>query len=187
MALKNFQDPLRKRVFAGSLEAIADASRKIDDCTRSAIMEADVFIITLGLTEVWRNKKNGQYVCMAPGRAQMKDVEFVRSDFESNLENMRAVCSLIAENCPGKPVFLTVSPVGLERTFTENDVVVANMESKSILRAVAGQVEKEFKDVYYWPSYEIAMREDMYEEDGRHVLKDGVHKIISAFIQTYCE
>jgi hypothetical protein len=60
------------------------------------------------------------------------------------------------------------------------------MESKSLLRAVAGQITREYDNVIYWPSYEIAMREDMFENDGRHVLKAGVDKIINAFMDAHC-
>ena len=74
---------------------------------------------------------------------------------------------------------LTVSPVTLEATATDNDVVVANLESKSLLRAVAGQVSREFDNVHYFPSYELAMYYDIFEEDGRHVTREAVARIIA--------
>jgi hypothetical protein len=182
-----YQDPYRKHIFADSLEGLAAVTRRLDACIHDAIRRVDVYILTLGLIEAWRDKRSGRYVCRAPAPAQMDKVEFVLSDFAANLENMRRVCSLIGEHRPGAQIVLTVSPVGLGRTFTGRDVVVANMESKSLLRAVAGQIEREFANVTYWPSYEIAMREDLFHDDGRHVTSQGVEKILDAFIEAHCE
>jgi hypothetical protein len=80
---------------------------------------------------------------------------------------------------------LSVSPVPLEATATDNDVVVANLESKSLLRAVAGPVSREFDNVHYFPSYEFAMYYDIFEEDGRHVTREAVARIINVFFQSF--
>lgn len=181
---KIFQDPHRKRIFAGTPGDLLDLSSKLDHCIREGIKNADVYIITLGLIEVWKNKRTGRYLCMAPGRGQ-DYAEFILSDFQSNLDNMRRVCSLIESNAPGRPVIVTVSPVPLARTYTGRDIIVANAESKALLRTVAGQIEREFSNVTYWPSYEIAQREDIYEDDGRHVRRESVDKIVTAFMQAH--
>lgn len=181
-----YQDPARKLVFGRDLEAAFEATRKLDACLQTAVREADVYIITLGLTEVWKNLRNGRYACQAPLKPN-PDAAFERSDFASNLANMRRVCGLLREHFPQKKVILTVSPVALRRTFTGRDIVVANMESKSILRTVAGQIEREFDNVLYWPSFEVASRENIFEQDGRHVSAAGVDKIVSAFVAAHCE
>ena len=69
-------------------------------------------------------------------------------------------------------------------TFTKNDVYVANMESKSLLRAVAGQVCREEENVHYFPSFEIAtaLHGKGHNEDGRHVREQTVFEITSAFM-----
>jgi hypothetical protein len=180
-----YQDPRRKRIFAATPDALSDLVSKVDSCIAAGIRDADIFIITLGLIETWRDKKTGQNLCMPPGKDQMNDSEFVFTGFQENFENMRRVCALIRDHAPGKKIILTVSPVPLGKTFTGRDIVVANMESKSLLRTVAGQIAREFGNVIYWPSYEIAMREDMFEDDGRHVTKSGVDKIIGAFMDAH--
>lgn len=182
-----FQNPLRKRVFSTSREGLADLSSKLDARIAHSIREADIHIITLGLIETWRNKRTGSYLCMAPGRDQMQDAEFHLSDFQANLDNMRRVCSLVKTHAPAKMILLTVSPVPLARTYAGKDIIVANMESKSLLRAVAGQIEREFDNVIYWPSYEIAAYEDIYEEDGRHVTRAAVNKIVDSFMEAHCQ
>lgn len=181
-----YQDPFRRQVFADSLERLAELSARIDDCIRDAIQVADVYVITLGLIEAWRDRATGRHLCCAPPSEKRADCEFVLGDFATNLDNVRRVCSLIATNRPGTRIILTVSPVALRRTFTGRDIIVANMESKSVLRAVAGQIAREFDQVTYWPSYEVGMREDIFEKDGRHVTRQGVEKIVGAFLETHC-
>lgn len=185
-----WQDPYRKHVYASGETAILDLSRKVDDCIAEAIRRADIYIITLGLTEVWRNTANGLVVNQTPdgevnGRAA--GFAFECSTYEQNYENMQSVCSMIQNHFPRKRIVLTVSPVSLKRTYSGNDIVVANMESKSILRAVAAAITREFDNVVYWPSYEIALARDIYQEDGRHVRIDGVAAIVDQFLAVHLE
>jgi GSCFA family len=183
-----WQDPYRKHVYASSEGAILDLSRKVDACMTEAILRADVYIITLGLTEVWRNDKNGLIVNQVPDgelNGKAPGFTFERSTYEQNYENMHVVCSLVQERFPDKKIVLTVSPVALKRTFSGNDIVVANMESKSTLRAVAAAVSREFSNVIYWPSFEIALARDIYEADGRHVTRAGVDAIVQQFLTTH--
>ena len=64
-------------------------------------------------------------------------------------------------------------------------MVVATIEAKSILRAVAGQLSREFDNVHYWPSYDLCVKDDIYREDGRHVRPDAVAMIVDTFIEAY--
>jgi hypothetical protein len=86
---------------------------------------------------------------------------------------------------PERKVIITVSPVALSRTFSDSDVITANTESNSILRAVAGALSRAFPNVIYWPSYEIALAQDVYEEDGRHVTREGVEQIVNQFVAVH--
>lgn len=178
-----WQDPYRKRVFAADRDSLVNLSSKISDCIRTAIQKADTYIITLGLTEVWKNDTNELFINQAP--SEKKGYSFVESTYEQNYDNMHKVCSLLKMHFPDKPVILTVSPVPLTRTFTSNDIVVANTESKSILRAVAARVAKENRNVTYWPSYEIALARDLFEDDGRHVRRTGIDLIVDQFIKVH--
>lgn len=179
-----WQDPYRKMVYAADQPSIIDLSAKVTDCVRAAIQQADVYIITLGLTEVWKNAANGLYINQAPKFAGDR-FTFVESTYEQNYENIARVCSLVAKHYPTKRIILTVSPVPLTRTFTGRDVVVANTESKCTLRTVAARISKEFSNVTYWPSYEIALARDLFLEDGRHVRQDGIDLIVDQFIKVH--
>ena len=77
---------------------------------------------------------------------------------------------------------LTVSPVPLGRTFTDLDVVVANVESKCLLRTAAGEMARRFENVHYFPSFEICGASgEVYEDDGRHVRRNVVQQIVRLF------
>ena len=79
----------------------------------------------------------------------------------------------------------TVSPVALAETWTGEDVVRANLQSKATLRAAVGQLCRELPGIAYWPSFEFAMAGGVFKEDGRHVKAIAVEEIVSGFLQTH--
>ena len=179
-----WQDPYRKKAYATSEVRIRELSRKIDDAIRDAILACDAYIITLGLTEVWRNDRNGLYLNQAPEHS-LNGFTFEQSTYEQNYENMRRICSLVREHYPTKPIVVSVSPVPLKQTFTDLDVVTANMESKCTLRAVAAALSRQFENVTYWPSFEVTFNRDVFRPDGRHVRSEVVEKIVERFIDAH--
>ncbi len=187
----SWQDPHRKRVMAADEESILDISRKIDACVAEGIRQSDIYIITLGLVETWRNSETGYHFCLPPnddtqgGMDKAKSIEFYLSSYQENYENLKRTCTLIQQHYPERKIVLTVSPVALYRTQTDNDVVVASVEAKSILRAVTAQICREFSNVSYWPSYELATRDDIFRHDGRHVRQDSVSMIVDTFIEAH--
>ncbi len=183
-----YQDPYRRLVFGSRLDDVRDVTAKLDRLFRDGIADADVYIFTLGLIEVWRKTDNGLFACMNPGYGGgggVGETEFVKSGFQDNYENMRRTLELIFERYPDRQVALTVSPVPLGSTFTDNDVFVANMESKSTLRAGATQLTVEFDRVHYFPSYEICQMTNPFEADGRHVRSEIVAMITSNFLRMF--
>jgi hypothetical protein len=183
-----YQDPFRLRIFGRSMEDLVDISDKISNCIDDGLRVADVVVLTLGLTEVWRIKTSGLHICIGPKTKAdpvWPLVEFHSSTFTENYLNVMTTINRIWATYPQKQIVLTVSPVALGRTHTQNDVVVANMISKSTLRAVVAQVCAERPEIIYWPSYEFAAREDVYKEDGRHVTDEAVARIIHSFLEAY--
>lgn len=180
-----FQDPFRRQVFAATQETVTDLSTKIGACIRDGLAAADVLIFTLGLTECWRDRQSGLFVCMGPGDLDdplLQRVEFHASTFAENYSNLVAIVDRISTVFPNKTVVISVSPVSLGRTWTDEDIVVANMTSKSTLRAVVAEVCRQKPGIIYWPSYEFAAREDVFKEDGRHVQLDAVDRIVDSFL-----
>ena len=183
-----FQDPYRYDVYGSDIDATLDLSEKIGTAIRVGLECADVIIITLGLTECWRNRANGMYVCRGPESENdelFSRLEFHRSGFAENYENVVATIDRILALGSTKTIVLTVSPVPLKLTWTGQDIVVANMASKSILRAVADAVCRDRPQVLYWPSFEYSSRRDVFCADGRHVREDAVTDIVDAFTSVH--
>lgn len=180
-----FQCPYRRRIFAESPEDLRKLTCRIDQAIREGLETADLMVFTLGLTEVWRKKDNGRVSCCEPGYCHgggELETEFVASSFQQNLDNLRATVNVIKQHFGNRNILISVSPVPLGRTFRPLEVTVANTESKSILRTVAGEIAGAFDNVYYFPSYEMCLSDpNAFREDGRHVTRNKVDQIMGLF------
>jgi hypothetical protein len=156
---------------------------------RSMFATLDVFVFTMGLTEGWESRRDGTMYAVAPGTVAgsyyaekhvFRNLRYaeIRADMLAFWERLRAVN-------PGARMLLTVSPVPLAATATDNHVLVATTYSKSVLRAVAGDLSEEIDDIYYFPSYEIISshpaRGMFYEPDLRNVNQFGVDFVMKNF------
>ncbi len=184
---KIYQDPYRRSVFARSPDDLLATIASLDDVVADGIRAADVFLITLGLIEVWRKKDDGRFACEYPGYnlgGGHDETEFHLSTYPENYENLRRTVSYIKKTNPDAHIVFTVSPVWLGRTFSGGDIFVANAESKSQLRAICGQLARDEADVLYFPSYEIALalHGEGHAADGRHVNADTVANITGTYM-----
>ncbi len=189
-----FQDPYRREVFAHTKEEIIARTRAFDELIRRGVMDSDVYIFTLGLTEVWKKKDDGRVICGAPGLGRgggYDETVFWRSGYSENYDNVKRWVDLIHARFPDRPVVLSVSPVILAQTFTDDDVYAANTESKAILRAVAGAIARDCQNTFYFPAFELCAlyekteKRPAYQPDGRHVTPDTVQFVLDAFIRNY--
>ncbi|WP_018391391.1 GSCFA domain-containing protein [Ancylobacter sp. FA202] len=185
-----FQDPYKRLVFGKTVEDLHAAVDLVNAEMRASFDEATAFVFTFGMAEVFRNKRNGKIVGQKPnygGGAGLDETEYHQSDFSENLDNLRSIVRLIRSRKPDAPIFLSVSPVPLERTFGPSDIITANCEGKAILRAAAGQVVREFDGLYYVPSFELVTLAglDGFREDGRHVRPKVVEQIVAGFSDAY--
>ena len=186
-----FQDPHRRLVFADSEENLIRLRAAMDEGIRQAFQHAQAFVFTLGLTEAWWIKATDLPACAEPdyGNPDSKPLCYFRNlDFASTLYYVEDLLRLIRKfRGPEVPIFISVSPIPLARTFREKDIAAANMESKSILRTVAGQVTESTPETIYFPSYELCVLdpEAFESEDGRHVKKTKVRSIIDLFYQAH--
>ena len=104
------------------------------------------------------------------------------SSFEDNYADVSKIVELVTDVRGDAKIVFTVSPVPLFMTRTDVGCVVANTESKAVLRAVAGQIARDHPNVTYFPSYEICMNTPIaFDADGRHVRRDTVNTIMDAF------
>ncbi|MBO2604366.1 GSCFA domain-containing protein [Shewanella algae] len=164
-----------------SREALLEYRRKVVAETKRHIAASNSFIFTLGLIETWVDP-NGVCYPSCPGvklgefdpdcyRLKVFDYEEVYIDLDRLLQQLKCIN-------PKLKLILTVSPVPLTATATEEHVLVANGHSKSVLRAVAGSFCKDVADASYFPSYELittSLPADFrFLDNRRTVSKEGV-------------
>ncbi len=186
-----FVDPFRPNigeVFA-SVEAVEAARAEHLAHVRRMFETLDVFVFTLGLTEGWVDRRDGAAYPVTPGSvtkgADPAHFEFLNLDHAAvKADLLDFLGELFAVN-PKAQVILTVSPVPLIATYGPDDVLSATTYSKSVLRAVAGEVAGLFGAVQYFPSYEIITggfnRGTYFAEDLRSVRPEGVAHVMRVF------
>jgi hypothetical protein len=161
--------------------------KKDKTVTRELFDLANVFIITLGLSEVWYEKESG-YVFWKAISSEIYDEKqhgFRNVTVEENKKNLHRIIDIIRKYNSRATVILTLSPVGLKATFRPVSCITANCVSKASLRAAVDEVINERADdnLYYWPSYEIVASSHryLYEADHRHPKRDTVQQIMRLF------
>lgn len=189
-----FFDPVRPCIEPGGFETeqdLFDARHATFEALRKGISEADVFIFTLGLTEMWLNSDTGLVYASCPGtQAGAFDAEkhvFKNSNFSRTLADLKSIYDILAEINPSIKMLLTVSPVPLTATAAPNShVLVSTVYSKSILRAAAGEMATELDAVDYFPSYELvshpAIGFSTFESDRREVTAEAVAFVMQHFL-----
>jgi hypothetical protein len=186
-------DPFRPRIepdgFASRDELLASRAACLEAFRRS-IVDADVFVFTLGLTERWLDTGGYEYP-MCPGTVagqfDAQRHQFDNMGFAEVLGALRDAIALMSDANPKLRFILTVSPVPLTATNSGKHVLVATMQSKSILRAVAGQLADRKRNIDYFPSYEIIsappFKGSFFEPNQRSVATRGVNFVMDSFFR----
>lgn len=149
----------------------------------------DLFIFTLGLTETWMHRESGTVYPTAPGviagEYDPKLYEMRNLTHREVLDDMIEFRRLVKSVNAGVKFLLTVSPVPLTATASHRHVLVATTYSKSVLRGVAGELEARYRDVDYFPSYELIAspfsRGFFYSPNLRSIEADGVKAVMRVF------
>lgn len=139
------------------------------------------------MTEVFVNRRSGKIANRKPGYGLgggVDETEYRRANFAENLAVITCLVDLVSAVEPEAKIFMTVSPVPLKRTFSGEDIFVANAISRSTMRAVLAEIGAMRSKGVYFPSYDAVMakREAAFEEDGRHVRRDPVTEIPQSFV-----
>jgi len=179
------------------IDPVGHASEKdlMEDRIRhlSAVAEMlhtlDLFVFTMGLTEGWESAEDGTMFPSAPGTiAGQFDAEiYVPHNLRHGeiKADMEAFWAMLKDINPGARMLLTVSPVPLVATATKDHVLCATTYSKSVLRAVAGDLAADHEDISYFPSYEIItappFRGMFFNPDMRTVNQIGVDVVMRQF------
>ncbi|MFK7985423.1 MAG: GSCFA domain-containing protein [Sandaracinaceae bacterium] len=189
-------DPFRPVVEPGPFASREDleASRRshLAACRR-VFTECDLFVFTLGLTEAWESKLDGSVYPLCPGTVagefDPSRHGFRNFTFGECYADMTSFIDALREVNPTVKILLTVSPVPLTATKAPEHIMVATSYSKSVLRAVAGQLASENAFIDYFPSFEIIaatpMRAMFYERNMRSVSPAGVDFVMSHFFEKH--
>lgn len=189
-------DPYRPQIEPEGYKSLSEllASRRTHlALVRQMFEEMDVFVFTLGLTEIWRSKIDGAVFPLAPGvvAGKMDDTryEFANLSAEDIRTDLQIFIDQLYSVNPRVKVLLTVSPVPLMATYENRHVLSSTTLSKSVLRVVADEICRANPHVDYFPSYEIITgnytRGSFFEEDLRSVRPEGVAQVMSLFLKHY--
>ncbi|MFI6684902.1 GSCFA domain-containing protein [Streptomyces sp. NPDC050485] len=193
-----YVDPYRPGVEPeghASAEAVRAARRATLAAIRTAVAGASCLVFTLGLTEAWRDRTHGTVHPVCPGTVRGTfDADrhvFHNHTFAEVHRDLSAAIELARAANPDLRVLLTVSPVPLTATATGRHALTATTYSKSVLRAVAGQLAEEHAQVDYFPAYEIVtgfpFKAAFFEPNLRSVTPHGVAFVMGRFFDALAD
>lgn len=191
-----YVDPFRPTIEPEPYVSITELTIHRDHhlhCVRKLFEEAQIFVFTLGLTETWISTKDGSAFPIAPGVAgglfNPQKYQLKNLSFSGVVYDMERFFKMVRQINKKMRFILTVSPVPLMATATNQNVIVATMESKSVLRAAAGFLARKYGFVDYFPSYEIisshVMRGLFYNPDMRTISHYGVEHVMKQFFKEH--
>ena len=155
-------DPYRPQVEPDGFASEAALESDRDShfaAVRRVFEECHFLVLTLGLTEGWVDVVTGDVFPVVPGAAGGEfDSErhaFANFGIDEVIADLLAFLDRLHDVNRGVRVLLTVSPVPLIATFSDEHVLTATTYSKSVLRVAAAEAERRREFAYYFPSYEI--------------------------------
>ncbi|HET6406297.1 MAG TPA: GSCFA domain-containing protein [Chthoniobacteraceae bacterium] len=160
---------------------------------KQLMLRCNILVFTFGLTEAWIDRKSGTVFPTCPGT--------IAGTFDPNrygfknftaaevLADFVRVRQILKRHDPNKRFLITVSPVPLTATAAPMHVLQSTTYSKSVLRAVCGELYDRFDDVDYFPSYELIAtpfsKGQYFEPNMRSVTKDGVDNVMRVFFNEH--
>jgi hypothetical protein len=105
------------------------------------------------------------------------------------ISELEETVEFILKRNPDARFVLTVSPVPLIATMEDRSVLVSTIYSKSVLLVAAEEVAARYRQVAYFPSYEIITgnftRGNYFTEGLRDVTEAGVSHVMHLFMKHY--
>ena len=172
-----------------TIEDVEDASDLHLAAVREVFETCDVFVFTLGLTEVWLSDSDGSAVPLPPGVVASpldQDTRFSPANLsvqELSADLLAFIDEIRLVN-PAVRILITVSPVPIIATLEERHVIVSNAYTKAVLRVVAQTATNERTGVLYFPSYEMIVthpKARYFEDNYRAVRSEGVEAVMKVF------
>ncbi|MGD1067631.1 MAG: GSCFA domain-containing protein [Vulcanimicrobiaceae bacterium] len=191
-----YVDPFRPQLqpdgFA-SVEAVRASRAQQLTATRALFTDADVVVLTLGLTEMWYALADGAVFPLAPGvaggLAEPERYGFHNATVAEIAADLHAFIERLGKVNANAHVVLTVSPQPPIATYEPRHVLTAATYTKAALRAAVDEVERAHSHVTYFPGYEIVAgsfsRGMYFESDLRSVNPAGVDRVMRLFFEHY--
>jgi hypothetical protein len=161
---------------------------------RRALTEADVFIATLSLSEVWYDRKTGEplWRVMPPQWHDPERHAFKVMSFSETMAEFETIERIRARWLPKLKIIYTISPQPLGATFRPVSPVTANAASKAIVRAaldefLRGRGDDLNRIYFYYPGYELvtSMISNPFQPDNQHVYDYVVDFVLDLFARTF--
>lgn len=189
---KRYFDALRPAVEPTGLasrDSVRESRLNHLRAVRETFGSADLVVFTLGLTETWQHTSTGTIFPTAPGtisgsfdQSAVRFKKLTFSECETDFLLFRDQLKKVNRHVK---FLLTVSPVPLTATGGGGHVLPASVHSKSVLRALAGELTDSYEDIDYFPSYEIvtspSSRGALFEPNLRSVSDFGVRMVMESF------
>lgn len=164
--------------------ALADLIHQQIEQVHGFLKTTDTIIITYGSAFVYSKNETGEAVanCHKLPASNFKKRLLTNAEIE---ESFAAVLTAVMKHRPDVQIIVTVSPVRHIK-----DTLPLNSVSKSTLRLSCHSLVQHYKNVHYFPSYEI-MQDDLrdyrfYKQDMIHPTKEAEEYIWEMFQQTHC-
>lgn len=171
-----------------SRERALQRREEIDEIYRE-LPPADIVIVTLGLVEAWFDSLTGSYLNRMPPTDAVRQHPDRYSlhvmDVDEAYPLLENAFRRLTDR--GQQILLTVSPVPLTATFSEECAVVANSFSKAVLRVCAHRLATTLPSIDYFPSYEIVISSGLtsFSDDNIHVQDEFVREIVRTMLASY--
>ncbi|MGO4230373.1 GSCFA domain-containing protein [Arthrobacter sp. YAF34] len=191
-----YYDALRPSVEPEGLEspeAVREHREQHLAAVRRMVYSATVLVYTFGLTEGWVDIASGTVFPTAPGTIcgdfDPAVFEFKNFDYAEILSDFEELRLLLHKYNPQLKFIVTVSPVALAATASDDHVLVATSYSKAVLRAATGELVRRYSDVDYFPSFEIITGSQskgrFWDDTLRGVSPEGVSTVMRHFFRSY--
>jgi hypothetical protein len=173
-------------------QLLATEERRL--AARQVLLDADVLVITLALSELWYDKVSGEPLWRVlpsdlhdPERHAYKVLSFAETTWA-----LETIDRIRAQWLPKLRIIYTVPPMPLWSTFRPISAVTANSASKAIVRGALDEFLRSRSEslnriYYYFPSYEFVttLFSDAFKPDARHLWEHAIDAVLRAFTSAY--
>jgi hypothetical protein len=178
-----FHYDLHSSFSASSKEELLQKGKYLLQDTSDFLKKTDYLILTLGTAFIYRLKDSQATVANCHKVPATHFTKELLSPDEIT-QGLARLCTQLLTCRPRLQILLTVSPVRHIK-----DSIPLNSVSKSILRVACHQLQEQFEQVTYFPSYEILMDDlrdyRFYKPDMIHPSEVAEDYIWSIFSETY--